>query len=63
MHIACEIRRRRLECRVKSDMHDGEDVPLDHLQLLDESMIGIAESVDGLIGLSSVNEGRGSFGR
>lgn len=43
-------------------MHDGKDVLLDHLQLLDESMIGIAESVDGLIGLSSVNEGRDSFG-
>jgi len=43
-------------------MQDGKDGPLDYLQLLDESMIGIAESVDGLIGLSSVNEGCG-FGQ
>ena len=32
-------------------------------RLLDESVIGIAESIDGLIGLSPANEGCGGFGQ
>ena len=32
-------------------------------RLLDESVIGIAESIDGLIGVSPANEGCGGFGQ